>query len=1037
MPPAVAPRTRAPSAARGTRGRGRPAGPAARAHVAGGVVRAPAGAAIKLKNPKAAKDPRFQKVMDKLHQSASKAKEHEPPAKKAAEAQNAAQPPANEKLAGAKANQVDAIKEADTKKPEPNSFLAMLRAEIQKVMPKKVEEGNDFMKGDDKQQLKSAMTGNVSQQKDEAAAGMKGASSQPLDPSQVQGKEVEPLPAQPPPAAPPPIGAADAMPAPKPAADVSLQQGKQDGDKVLTDAKVTPTQLQKANDPRFSAVLTAKSAADKAADALPQTYRGDEQKAVGQAAAKAVADEQKNAAAMRGEKGKAGGKVKARQLTAKEKDEAARKAVTDRIEGIYTKTKQAVDDKLNSLEKDVGDIFDKGAETAIANMKAYVEVRFDDRYSGITGDARWVRDKLLPLPPEVKAWFDQARQAFTDELDALVVRVAALVETRLKEAKDLVAQGQKEISEYVAGLSPELQSVGRAAEQDMKSRFDELRQGIDDKKNDLAQNLAQRYKDASEKADAALKEMKDAHKSLIEKIRDAIAEVIKILKAFRDRIMGMLKKGQETLDLIIADPIQFLKNLLAAIKQGINQFKDRIWDHLKAGFMKWLFGSLANAGITMPKDLSLPSILLLVMQVLGITYAGIRAKAVKLIGERNVMILEKAFELIKALIDGGPAALWEQIKEFLGDLKQAVIDAIQDWVVTSIVKAAITKLATMFNPVGAIIQAIITIYNTVMFFIERIDQILDFVEAIINSVNKIATGDIGSAANWVEQALARTIPVIIGFLARLLGISGITDKIVSTIKKVQSRIDKAIDKVIEKIVGGIKKLFGGKDKPGPADTPEAKAGLAALDALNEKYKDGTTKEELSQAVAGVRAQHPVFKELFVKEVSGGLEYDYRFNPTGKKPGPTPKIVKIKLRRPGRFWKPTRETLQTEFSAEHKGNVARPLVKKGMARRHMISSKEVIDHYEKTLNGKTVAEAKALIEAKKVVTVGKPLSNKAIQEAAQELLRNFFNDTANLWVGDSAENSSIQEDRDFPDDMSPAEKKNHVATMKRRYFLDTK
>src|SRR5437016_4568246 len=82
------------------------------------------------------------------------------------------------------------------------------------------------------------------------------------DSSRVPGKEVTPLPATPAPAAAPPIGAAEAMPAPAPEADVSLQQSKRDADKSLADAKVTPQQLRKANDPRFSAVLTAKAAVD-------------------------------------------------------------------------------------------------------------------------------------------------------------------------------------------------------------------------------------------------------------------------------------------------------------------------------------------------------------------------------------------------------------------------------------------------------------------------------------------------------------------------------------------------------------------------------------------------------------------------------------------------------------------------------------------------------------------------------------------------------------------------------------------------------
>jgi phage-related protein len=138
----------------------------------------------------------------------------------------------------------------------------------------------------------------------------------------------------------------------------------------------------------------------------------------------------------------------------------------------------------------------------------------------------------------------------------------------------------------------------------------------------------------------------------------------------------------------------------------------------------------------------------------------------------------------------------------------------QDWLITTIIKSAATKIAMMFNPVGAIIQAIMMIYRTVMFFIENIDRILDFVEAIIESVYNIATGAIGSAADWIEKALARTVPVIIAFLARLLGLSGIADKIKGFILKTQSRVDKAIDKVIDKIVGGIKKLFGRREGRG-------------------------------------------------------------------------------------------------------------------------------------------------------------------------------------------------------------------------------
>src|ERR1051326_5850468 len=126
-----------------------------------------------------------------------------------------------------------------------------------------------------------------------------------------------------------------------------------------------------------------------------------------------------------------------------------------------------------------------------------------------------------------------------------------------------------------------------------------------------------------------------------------------------------------------------------------------------------------------------------------------------------------------------------------------VIGAIQDWIITTIIKQATVELLSMFNPAGAFVQACIMIYNSVMFLIERAGQIMAFGEAVINSVSAIASGAIGGAAAWIERSLANAIPVVIGFLAALIGLGGISKKIRETIEKIQGVVDKAIDKAIE------------------------------------------------------------------------------------------------------------------------------------------------------------------------------------------------------------------------------------------------
>ena len=110
-------------------------------------------------NPKA--DPRFQRVETKLKSDANRVKQHPPARKKAAEAQAAAKGPPNEKLAGAKAKQVDKMQEAPTGKPDENSFLALLRAEIEKVLPKNNSEAKDFVDEGQKAEVTQNVRGNI------------------------------------------------------------------------------------------------------------------------------------------------------------------------------------------------------------------------------------------------------------------------------------------------------------------------------------------------------------------------------------------------------------------------------------------------------------------------------------------------------------------------------------------------------------------------------------------------------------------------------------------------------------------------------------------------------------------------------------------------------------------------------------------------------------------------------------------------------------------------------------------------------------
>lgn len=109
------------------------------------------------------------------------------------------------------------------------------------------------------------------------------------------------------------------------------------------------------------------------------------------------------------------------------------------------------------------------------------------------------------------------------------------------------------------------------------------------------------------------------------------------------------------------------------------------------------------------------------------------------------------------------------IKEQLANLNSMARDAISDFIKEKVIMAGITWIIGLLNFASAFVKATNAIYDIVMFFFNRGSQTLALVNAVIDSMVAIARGAIGVASCWVKNALAKGIPVAIGFLASLLG----------------------------------------------------------------------------------------------------------------------------------------------------------------------------------------------------------------------------------------------------------------------------
>jgi hypothetical protein len=346
----------------------------------------------------------------------------------------------------------------------------------------------------------------------------------------------------------------------------------------------------------------------------------------------------------------------------------------------------------------------------------------------------------------------------------------------------------------------------------------------------------------------------------VRKVAEFIFEgVLTLAGGFGQRVLGIFNRARSVISTIIENPIGFVGNLINAVKRGFQQFSGNILTHLQAGLVGWLLGALASTGLQLPERFDLRGIVSLVMQILGLTYQRLRGILVRLLGsEERVQRAEQIFDFLVTLVRDGIAAAWERIVEFAGNLQEMVLGGIRDWVARTVVGQAIARLVTLFNPAGAIIQAIMAIYNTVVFFIERAQQIGALVEAVFDSISNIAAGNVTAAANYVERTMARTIPVILGFLARFIGLGNVGEQIQNIIRRIQAPIENAMNRLadwIRRQVGNLVSRGLGGDPNAPASERVANALREAVPIVNRYAGHPVGAAILRPLLAPIRLRH--------------------------------------------------------------------------------------------------------------------------------------------------------------------------------------
>ncbi|MEH1016900.1 hypothetical protein V6U90_27840 [Micromonospora sp. CPCC 206060] len=780
-------------------------------------------------------DPKFAALKSDVRAKQTVMGAHPPASAEAAKAQGAAKPPQDDKEAQGKAANAEKMNAAKPGEFDKAAFVRAVNEAIAAQAPKNLDEADKFGDSGKADAVKGQVQGQVGQGKEASAKAIETTTKAPPDTSQATEKPVTPLVADKPPAPPGTPDPAKAVPDKLPPAATDFSGGPKQVDQQMAEAQVTEEQLAKSNEPEFTGALKEKDAVEQHAQTAPGQVRAAEAQTLTGTKAAAGAAGAAAMTALAGDRKQAGQTVGSGKEEAKSADETKRAQVTAILQKVFDATKKDVEEILSGLDKKVDEQFTSGEKAArdafTADHKRRMDEYKDKRYSGLTGKGRWIKDKFAGLPEEANQIFVVARKGYVDRMQQVISGVADTIGAELGRAKQRIATGRTELQAAVKGLAPELQAIGREAAAEFAGKFDELTEQVNNKGTELVQTLASKYNEALKAVDEEIAAEKEKNKGLVAKAVDAVAGVIKTIMQLKDMLLGVLAKAAQAVMAIIKDPIGFLGNLVSAVGAGLRQFLANIGEHLKKGLVGWLTGAMAGAGLELPAKFDLRGIVLMIGSLLGLTWASIRGRIIqKGVPEQAMGAVEQSVPLVQKIQAQGLGGMWEEIQAKVGDLKATLFAKISEYLVPTVLMAGITWIISLLNPASAFIRACKMIIDFVTFIVTQGAQILEFVNSVLDAIIAIAGGGTGGVPALIEKALARSVPVLIGVLAAVLGIGGLAQKVQKFFKALSKPVMKAVDWVVGKIVALGRRIWakarGKKQDKGKDSRTSARTSLS-------------------------------------------------------------------------------------------------------------------------------------------------------------------------------------------------------------------
>ncbi|TXK50301.1 DUF4157 domain-containing protein [Pontibacter qinzhouensis] len=327
----------------------------------------------------------------------------------------------------------------------------------------------------------------------------------------------------------------------------------------------------------------------------------------------------------------------------------------------------------------------------------------------------------------------------------------------------------------------------------------------------------------------------------------ALIEVILRMMGFPvDLVFKLIDNVKKAWSAIKANVSGFFMNLLRAIKQGFSQFFNNVLVHLVEGLKVWFLSEVEAAGIPIPTDFTVVGLLKWLLVVLDITMEKIWKKLEERIGKEKVDKIKnliakaekiigmagEAYEFVQDVRKRGfLAVIGDKIKEKLNNVWDMVLGAVKSFVMDQIIKKVTQKLLSMLDPTGimAVVNSAIALYKAIQSFIRYLKQMLEIVNSFVEGTLEIAQGSIQKAGDFLENALARGVPVVIGFLANQVGLN-LSERLRDALELVREKVDVGLTWVIDKLVGMVESLV--------AKVQEVKEKIMSFLGFKKVFKAG-------------------------------------------------------------------------------------------------------------------------------------------------------------------------------------------------------